>query len=116
MCGLTKASTSVVTARSYSRYSGSTSHESEIVHSGYSSGEDLGDAALMARIGVGMDEADADRIDAVARERRRRPARTLRFVQRPQLLAHGNSRRPPTSRTNRNGTMRSGFTQKYELP
>ncbi len=36
MCGLTKASTKVVTARSYSRYSGSTSQDKDSVASGYS--------------------------------------------------------------------------------
>jgi hypothetical protein len=37
MCGFTNASTSVVTVRSYSRYSGRTSLESDTVSSGYSS-------------------------------------------------------------------------------
>ena len=36
MCGFTNASTSVVTARSYSRYSGSTSHDSDTAQPGYS--------------------------------------------------------------------------------
>ena len=85
MCGLTKASTRVVTARSYSRYSGSTAQESESVQSGYSSCDDLGDAALVRGIGIGMDQADADRAHPVAAEKLRGGAHAG-LVERAQLL------------------------------
>ena len=49
--------------------------------------------------------------DAAAAEELRRRAHAG-LVERPQLVARGNSSRPPTSRTNSSGTMRSGFTQK----
>ena len=65
MCGLTNASTSVVTARSYSRYSGSTSQDNDSVASGIFLGDDFGGAALVRVVGVGMQQADADGADVL---------------------------------------------------
>ena len=86
MCGLTNASTRVVTARSYSRYSGSTSQDSDSVAFRIFLRDDLGDAALVRGIGIGVHQAHADGADVLlAEEFYRLP--DARLVERPQLLA-----------------------------
>jgi hypothetical protein len=61
-----------------------------------------------------MQQAHPDRLDAASAEELRRGADAVFVSGRnssPRKLS-----RPPTSHTSRSGTMRSGFTQKYELP
>ena len=78
-------------------------------------GDDLGDAALVRGVGIGVHQADADGADVRARgrisPRRGRSASSSGRSSSPRKFS-----RPPASRTKRSGTMRSGFTQKYELP
>ena len=58
-------------------------------------GDDLGHAALVRGIGVGVQQADTDRLDALRAKEPRRGAR-VRFVERAQLLGRENraGRRP----------------------
>ena len=115
MLGLTAASTRVVTDRSYSRYSRSTSDEIDTTASGCSSREHVAHRALVRRVGVRVQEADADRADpAVAEELRRARVRTSSSNGR--ISDPSTASRPPTVLTRSAGTMRGGFTQKYELP
>src|SRR5215831_8781604 len=72
MCGLTNASTSVVTARSYSRYSGNTSHDND-------------STASVRGIGVGMHQANADGAQALAPKELGGGVRAC-LVERPQFL------------------------------
>ena len=78
--GLTAASTSVVIARSYSRYSRSTSLLMRDHGVGVLLGEDRAHPLLVPGVGVGVQEADAEGVDARGRgtsgpPRGRRPRR-----------------------------------------
>ena len=82
----TDASTSVVMVRSYSRYSGSTSEEIDTCAAGMLALEDLAHPLLVRGIGVGVQEAHADGVDAAVPEPARH-LRGLRLVERAQHLA-----------------------------
>ena len=84
--GLTAASTSVVMARSYSRYSRSTSLESETTAVGVLLGEDRAHPLLVLGVGVGVQEADAERGDALGPEPARDRAGAV-LVEGPDLGA-----------------------------
>ncbi len=84
--GLTAASTSVVIARSYSRYSRSTSLDSDTTASGCSSSEDRAHPLLVRRVGVGVQEADAEGVDALVAEPARHRAGAV-LVERAHLVA-----------------------------
>jgi hypothetical protein len=62
--GFTAASTSVVIARSYSRYSRSTWLDSDTTGVGVLLGEHRAHPLLVVGVGVGVEEADAERVDA----------------------------------------------------
>ena len=114
MCGFTNASTSVVIARSYSRYSGSTSHESDTAHPGYSSRN-----SSRTRRSWRSFAYEWMRHTPTARTPRclkKRAASLMLRSSSGRSSAPRKSSRPPTSRTSSTGTIRSGFTQKYELP
>src|SRR5262249_13062418 len=84
MCGLTNASTKVVTARSYSRYSGSTTQDSDSVQSGYSCAK----ISASRRSWAGL-AYECMRQMPIARTpclRKKCAAARARFVQRPDLL------------------------------
>ena len=66
--GFTAASTRVVIARSYSRYSRSTWLDSETTASGMLLGEHGAHPLLVLGVGVGVQEADAERGDALVAE------------------------------------------------
>ena len=53
--------------RSYSRNTGSTSLDSETQRAGDLLGEDRGDAPLVRRVGVAVQQHDGDRADALRR-------------------------------------------------
>ena len=104
--GFTAASTSVVIARSYSRYSRSTSLRQRHDRVGVLLGEDRAHPLLVVGVGVGVQEADAEGVDALRRgtsgpPRGRRPRRTGR------TSAPVKSSRPPTPLTRSRGTIRS---------
>ena len=83
---MAKASTRVVTVRSYSRYSGHTSEESDTCASGCSRSSSVPHPLLVHRIGVAVEEAHADRREAFLSA----PAGHLdrrRLVELPQDLA-----------------------------
>ena len=84
--GLTAASTSVVIARSYSRYSRSTSLLMLTTASGCSSAQDLPHPLLVRGVGVGVQEADAEGVDAAVAEPAGDLARAV-LVERPHLGA-----------------------------
>ena len=106
---------SVVIARSYSRYSGSTTEDSDTNTSGNCRAISLADALLVRVIGVGVQQADGNAAHTVLDE----------FAHSVDQLAASSSGsstlpskriRPGTSRTRCSGTRRCGFTQKNELP
>ena len=75
-----------VLARSYSRNSGTMLDDSETATSGQLLGEDRADPLLVDRVGVGVQQADRDRLDALLGERPGdRPDRVL--VERDEHLA-----------------------------
>ena len=98
----------VVDARRYSRNSGATSEESETGTPGSSSREDLADAPLVLAVDVGVEEADRDRLDALAPQDRGCVAHGV-VLERPQHLALGPSRSRTTKARSR-GTSGFGFS------
>ena len=84
--GFTAASTSVVIARSYSRYSRSTSLRHRHHRVGVLLGEDRAHPLLVRRVGVGVQEADAEGVDALVAEPAGDRAGAV-LVERPHLGA-----------------------------
>ena len=104
---MTAALSTVAMLRSYSRNTGSTSLEAVAARPGASSAQDRQRAALMRRVGEGVQEADRDGA------RRRRPAaRARRRAPRPRRAAISSlpsaPMRPATSKTRdgRHGALR----------
>ena len=100
--------------RSYSRKTGSTSLDSETSAPGSLLGEDRGDAALVRRVGVAVQQHDGDRADARAPASARAAACTAASSSGSSSRPSG-PMRPPTSKMSSGGTGRFGFTQANRL-
>jgi hypothetical protein len=112
--GFTAASTRVVMARSYSRYSRSTSLESDTTASGCSSAR----TARIRSSWAGSAYACRKQTPRVLMpwSLNQRAAARADSSSNGRTSAPVKSSRPPTPLTRWRGTIRSGLTQKYELP
>ena len=110
MSGFTAASTSVVTARSYSRYSRSTSLLIDTVASGCSRASTSRIASSWASSTYACRKQTP--IVLMPASRKNRAAATALSSSNGRTSAPSTASRPPTVRTRWTGTIRSGFTQK----